>query len=100
MTPVDADPTGARDKPAIGRAWSTAEFFEIALRHVQFDGVPRALLIDLLDQAGVILNFAIEADQGELCIALEAVLDKILSVREIIRQTIPPGPDRDDLARP
>lgn len=91
--------TEACEKPVIGRAWSTAEFVEEALRHLKFDKVPRTLLLDLLYQADAILDLAIETQDGKIVIALEAVLDNIRAATEIITRTIPPNPDRDDPAR-
>ena len=87
-------------KPTISDAPSLGAFVEVALHHMQFDGFPRRLVLDMLYNACAVLDLASDHEHASmgLCIPLEEVHDQLRAVIEIITASVPCESDTDGAA--
>ncbi|MBK8993996.1 MAG: hypothetical protein IPM40_21240 [Gammaproteobacteria bacterium] len=88
----------ANIKPKITDTNSLGAFVEAALHHVQFDGSPRRLVLDMLYNACAVLDLASDHEHASmgLCIPLEEVHDQLRAVIEIITASVPCESDTDE----
>ena len=93
--------SGIDIKPTIRDAATLGAFVEGALHHMQFDALPRRLVLDMLYNACAVLDLAADHDHASsgLCIPLEAVQDQLHAVIQIITASVPCESDKDEVVR-
>jgi len=87
-------------KPTISDSSSLGAFVEAALHHVQFDGFPRRLVLEMLYNASAVLDLASDHEHASmgLCIPLEEVQDQLYAVIQIITASVPISPEMQESA--